>query len=55
MIFLSTLLDRFNVGILSIANDNSVVDVINALEREVGGRLLFLMIWGQDGYRTSKK
>ena len=49
MIFLSTLLGRFNVGILSIANDNSVVDIINALEREVGGKLSFLMIWGHYG------
>ena len=53
--FLSTLLDRFNVGIWSTASDDNLVDVINALEREAGGRLPFFMIWGQDGCQTCKK
>ena len=48
---MSTLLDRFNVGIWSTASDDDVVDTINALEREAGGRIPFVMIWGHDGCR----
>lgn len=48
------MLDRFNVGIWSTISDDDVVDAINALEREAGGRLSFFMIWGQDGCRTCK-
>lgn len=50
--FLKELFDIYNVGIWSAANDNSVVDIIKVLEKEVGANLPFFMVWGQGGCRA---